>query len=136
MFNLNNVILCILMISILFITKVTIASDFSGQWCWDQDSSISAFCLNITKTNRTYNGGYGSVIMSGNIIDDNDNAFHFNITNEAIVQTKLKAGITGNLGIIQLHIIDNKQLEWRILSVPKVEIYIPKKATLHRCKQK
>ena len=136
MFNLNNVILCILMISILFITKVTIASDFSGQWCWDQDSSISAFCLNITKTNRTYNGGYGSVIMSGNIIDDNDNAFHFNITNEAIVQTKLKAGITGNLGIIQLHIIDNKQLEWRILRVPKGEIYIPKKATLHRCKQK
>ena len=52
---------------------------------------------------------------------------------ENFIKTKLNAGISGNIGLIQLKILDNKKLEWLVLHIPNGEIFVPKKAMLHRC---
>ena len=117
----------------LFITKVAVGSDFSGQWCWDKDSKMRAFSLVIDKVSGVYKGGYYSVALGGNIIDDNETAFSFKVTDKNIVETKLTAGIDGSTGLIRL-ISDSKRLEWILLRKPKGEIFVPDNAILHRCK--
>lgn len=108
-------------------------SDFAGRWCWDGDSDVSAFGILIKKDTSVYRGGYYSVVQSGNLIDDNESAFSFKETNKNIIKTKLKAGISGNTGLIQLQRLANKKMHWLILEMPKGDIFVPKTAILHRC---
>ncbi len=134
MINLKNVILVVSSVFILITSGVAVGSNFSGQWCWDKDSDVSAFSIVINKVSGMYRGGYCSVTLSGNRIDDNDMAFSFKATDKNIIKTKLKAGITGNIGLIQLENFNDKKLVWLVLQEPKGEIYVPQKAILHRCK--
>lgn len=120
-------------IFILFVFIATQArADFTGQWCWDQNSRVSAFSIVINKVSGIYKGGYYSVAHNGNKIDDNETAFSFRATQKKVIKTKLKAGISGNMGLIRLEIFNNK-IDWSVLKYPKGEIYVPQKAVLHRC---
>ena len=127
-------ILILLTVSIIKVTfSAPVNNGFVGIWCWDLDSSVSAFSITIKKISGLYMGSYGSVIRSGNKIDDNDDAFRFKEAKKNVVKAKIKAGISGNTGLIQLKILDNKKIEWFILRKPKGEFYVPQKAILHRC---
>lgn len=106
---------------------------FSGKWCWDKNSDVNVFSIVINKTAITYVGGYSLVTQSGNRIDDNDTAFHFTVPKKNSIKTKVKSGITGNRGLIQLELIDDKKIYWSVLQFPKGEFDAPIKATLQRC---
>ena len=132
MLNSKNTIIFLSSILFLILTN-TVNADFAGKWCWDEDSNISAFSIVINKIADKYQGGYYAVAQSGNKIDDNNLAFSFIAIQKNIIKTKFKAGISGSIGLIQLKLINDKKIDWLVLQVPKGEIYVPKKAILHRC---
>ncbi len=131
MFNLKKGICFLSTMYFALFTNIA-SADFTGTWCWDKDNNESVFSIVIHKTKGIYKGGYYSVTQSGNRIDDNDTAFAFN-TMQKTVQTKIKAGITGNIGLIQLKILNDKIINWQVIQHPKGEMFVPKAALLHRC---
>ena len=133
MFKLKKVILLVLSVLILTISSVAVGSDFSGQWCWDKDSGVSAFTIVVKKVAGIYRGGYFAVAQHGNRIDDNDTAFSFKVTEKNMIKTKLKSGIDGSIGLIQLKIRSDNKMEWLVLQKPKGEFFFPQEAMLHRC---
>ena len=122
----------VLLIANISNAKIT-GNNFSGEWCWDNDSKVSAFGIGIRKVSNIYKGNYGSVTQSGGKIDENEKAFSFKAPKINIVKTQLISGITGNVGMVQLSILNNKKIEWLVLKKPKGEFYPPLKALLHRC---
>ncbi len=133
MCNLRFFSVVILLILSSLITNETNAA-FSGHWCWDKDSDVSVFSIRININKDIYKGSYSSVAYSGDKIDENDNAFSFKKTTSSIVKTKIKAGITGNIGFMELKLLDANKLLWRLLKEPEGDIYVPKEAVMHRCK--
>lgn len=117
-----------------FFTFNTVHADFSGKWCSDKDNDVNAFALIIHKSKDQYHGGYYSVAQRGDKIDDNDMAFSFNSRKKKTVITKLHAGISGNIGLIQLKLLNDKKINWLVLKAPKGEIFVPNEATLYKCK--
>lgn len=109
-------------------------ANFSGKWCWDKNSNISYFSLVINKHSNKYSGGYYSVAQYGNRIDDNDFAFSFLEKNKNVIKTKIKSGITGNIGLIKIHLIGNNEMIVNVLTAPKGDFFFPKKSKLYRCK--
>lgn len=108
--------------------------NFSGQWCWDKDDHYSTFSIELHKNENIYNGGYSAVAQSGNRIDENNDAFDFKASKHDLIRTIISAGRTGNKGIIQLKILNEKTLEWKVLLYPADEFYVPEKAILNKCK--
>lgn len=119
----------------LLISSVTtvVHADFSGRWCWDNDSDVSAFSVTIHKIGGIYKGAYSAVAQGGKKIDDNDSAFSFKAIKKNKIRTKLIAGISGRIGLIELKLPSNQRLEWLLLKAPNGEIYVPRTAVLHRC---
>lgn len=136
MINLTNYKVFISILLVLFVVKIgdakNIDPDYSGKWCWDENSKNSTFSLHIKKNLNIYKGAYFAVAYEGERIDINEEAFAFKVSKKNSIITKIKAGIRGGTGIIRLTIIKNK-LEWRILKEPKSEFYAPQKAFLTRC---
>ena len=131
-FNKFRMVIIFVSLPLCFVTKNSFAN-FSGKWCWDQDSNISAFSIVINKKNHVYIGGYFSVSQGGNRIDDNDISFRFNETKKSVIQTKFQAGLSGNKGLIEIRMLANQKMKWRILKFPAGDIFVPKEALLHRC---
>ncbi len=109
-------------------------TDFSGSWCWEKDSKYSTFSIEIKKSTRGYKGGYSCVISEGDRIEDSDFAFSFDTPNGNIVKTKLKAGINGTIGLVQIKILNNNKMEWLILKTPEGEFNPPNSAILKKCR--
>lgn len=107
--------------------------DFSGHWCWDKDSIYSAFSIELQKKGNFYRGSYSGVAQKGILIDENDDAFSFKASKNNLIKTIITAGRTGNKGIIQLKILGEKELEWRVLLYPADEMYVPVRAILYQC---
>ena len=106
-----------------------------GRWCWELDSAISAFSLDITKSKKNSNlyiGSYYAVAYHGDKIDDNEKAFYFKNTTGNIIKAKIRTGISGAMGAIQLKFLDNK-VEWLVTRFPDGEFYVPEKAIMKRC---
>jgi hypothetical protein len=99
----------IFMIDVSF--SAPVRGDFSGTWCQHLNNHDSAFSIIIERKFDVYVGSYGSVILGGSKIDDNDDAFSFKATKSNIIKTKIKAGISGNIGLIQLKLLNNKKIE-------------------------
>lgn len=135
--NLSRIICIASTLGILPITSVSNAADvgsnFSGKWCWDKNSKVGTFSLVINKVSNVYKGGYSCVAYSGDKIDDNDNAFSFKATKKNKIKTKLKAGISGESGLIYLEILNDNKIKWIVVKEPKGEFYPPETAILHRC---
>lgn len=136
MFILRKNIILILLSNAIFCGAYSTPVDnaFLGAWCWDLNNNNKDFSISIKKNSNLYVGGYDSVVGSGRIIDDNDNAFRFKATKNNIIKTKIKSGITGNIGLVQIKILNNKKIEWLVLREPQGFFYVPKKAILHKCK--
>lgn len=113
--------------------SASVNDGFSGEWCWDKNGEESSFSIKINKVSDLYLGAYDSVAFGGNIIDDNEHAFSFKETTDNFIKTKIKAGITGNVGIISLEILNNKKIKWLLLRKPQGDFYAPKEAILHKC---
>ena len=131
-FSKFRMVIIFISLSLCFVTKNSHAN-FSGKWCWDRDSDISAFSIVINKKNHVYIGGYFAVCQGGKKIDDNDVSFRFNETKRNSIQTEFQAGITGNKGLIEIRVLANQKIQWRILKFPEGDIFVPKEALLHRC---
>jgi hypothetical protein len=87
----------------------------------------------IDKKSENNIGGYFCVSQSGNKIDDNEAAFSFKTTRKKTVITNLKSGISGNIGILRLEVLNKNKLKWVIIKRPKGEMYVPNEAILNRC---
>jgi hypothetical protein len=129
------IILILLAVSVINNTfSASLDNSFLGRWCWDLSSEVSVFSLTIKKDSGLYVGRYSSVIEGGYRIDDNDDAFTFKATKNNIIRTKIKTGISGKTGLIQLKLLNNEKIEWIVLQKPKGEFLVPLNATLHKCK--
>ena len=63
-FNKFRMVIIFVSLPLCFVTKNSFAN-FSGKWCWDQDSNISAFSIVINKKNHVY---YFILFYKNNII--------------------------------------------------------------------
>ena len=137
MTTLKNNLLFLFILLILFNINVCnahdVGNDFSGRWCSNDNNKKQTFTLFINRVSNLYKGGYLGVALGGNRIDDNDEAFSFKASKKDTVQTKIKAGISGKSGIIQLKLLEPNRLAWVILKMPEGPFYVPIKTTLHRC---
>lgn len=136
----NKIISCLIVFSLIMVTNTghakIVSYEFSGRWCWEFNNNINNFSIDIVKINNKYKGGYDSVSQSGNKIDDNDSAFSFGVTTKKTIKTKLKSGITGNIGLVELELINKNKLKWIIIKHPDGEMYLPSKAILYKCTSK
>lgn len=132
MFKKIIVIICMVLINnVSFAAPVN--EKFLGRWCWDLSNNEHAFSLTIEKLTNKYQGGYGSVVDFGAIIDDNDNAFTFKQIENDRIKTKIKSSINGSEGVIHLKLLKNNKMEWVITHKSKGAFYVPSKAILHQC---
>jgi len=108
-------------------------TDFSGRWCWDENSKHSNFSLTFKKVGDRFKGSYSAVILDGRRTDGNEDAFNFKNDYTAIVQTKLITGWQFSVALVQLKLLNSNQMEWLIIKSPYGEFLAPYKGTLTRC---
>ena len=113
-----------------------LGNNFTGSWCWEKNSKQNAFLIIIKNDSKFYRGGYFSVALGGNRIDDNENAFAFKISGKNKIKTFIESGINNQVGVLQLTIINNNKIEWKILKLPEGDFYVPQIATLYRCSKR
>lgn len=130
----KKIIVILYMILISNGSFASVNEKFLGRWCWDLSNNEHAFSITIEKHADEYQGGYGSVVNFGALIDDNENSFTFDVVKNNTVKAKIKSSINGSVGMIQLKLLKNNKMEWVITSKSKGAFYVPSKAILHQCK--
>lgn len=125
------ILMCCLSVNLVYAKRIS--GDFSGRWCGDKANKVFSFALNIQKVSNGYKGGYVTHVFSVDRLNDNDDAFYFKATKKNIIITKIKPEVTGNTGLIQLKILNDNQIEFRVLKYPDGEFYAHKKMILTRC---
>ncbi|MFJ1268651.1 hypothetical protein ACD661_08815 [Legionella lytica] len=126
----------IFIICMMFIKNISFSASINetlGRWCWDLDNKKKAFFITIKKHAGKFYGGYDSVVDFGAKIDDNDNAFSFTQIKNNMIKMKIKSGINGGMGLVQLNFLKNNKIKWTVIHQPKGEFYAPRQALLHKC---
>lgn len=127
------VIICLMLIKNSSFSE-SINEKLLGVWCWDLNNNEQAFSITIKERSGKLYGGYDSVVDFGEKIDDNDNAFSFTQIRNNMLKMKVKSGIDGGIGLVQLNVLTNDKIKWTVIHEPKGEFYAPRRAILHKCK--
>jgi hypothetical protein len=117
---------------IVYTIKVDIAqykASFSldGEWY----DSVSGLTLYLYQDWKSIYGGHLIVAQGGNKIDQRDVSINGMIQGQGAV-VQFQSGFSENFGTAQITVIDANTIQWKIITPPEGENYLPADATLTR----
>jgi hypothetical protein len=105
--------------------KATFSLD--GEWV----DATTGFTLNLYQDWKSIYGGHLIVADGGNKIDQRDVSISGMIQGQGAV-VQFQSGFSENIGTAQITVIDPNTIQWKIITPPEGENYLPAEATLTR----
>ncbi len=108
--------------------------DFSGKW--HAETATASFDLNLTQIKGRVSGSHCSVQMGGQKIDcaikDNDVTIIGNANNSTSVKVTFISQFSQKKGTATITKMNDSTLQWRIITKPKGEYYLPNQMVLKK----
>ena len=111
--------------------NMSCANGFSGKWCWVDNGDGWHFFLSIKKQSDSYEGDYR--VSTYDKADSNLEKINFKSHYSSVVQTKVMMGWSNDIALVQLKLLNDKMMEWKLLKEPRNYVYVPSKAILIHC---
>ena len=109
-------------------------TDFSGKW--HAETATASFDLNLTQIKRSVSGSHCAVQMGGQKIDcaikDNDVTIIGNANNSTSVKVTFISQFSQKKGTATITKMNDSTLQWRIITKPKGEYYLPNQMVLNK----
>jgi len=106
--------------------------DFSGKW--HAETATASFDLNLTQIKGRVSGSHCAVQMGGQRVDcalkDDDVTITGNANNSASVMVSFISQFSQKQGTATITKMNDSTIEWRILTKPKGEYYLPNQMVL------
>ena len=107
-------------------------TDFSGKW--HAETATVSFDLNLTQIKGRVSGSHCAVQMGGQRVDcalkDDDVTITGNANNSASVMVSFISQFSQKQGTATITKMNDSTIEWRILTKPKGEYYLPNQMVL------
>jgi hypothetical protein len=116
-----------------FSENITI-TDFSGKW--HAETATASFDLNLTQIKGRVSGSHCAVQIGGQKIDcaikDNDVTITGNANNSTSVKVTFISQFSQTKGMATITKMNDSTIEWRIITKPKGENYLPNQMVLKK----
>ena len=108
--------------------------DFSGKW--HAETATASFDLNLTQIKGRVSGSHCAVQMGGQRVDcalkDDDVTITGNANNSASVMVSFISQFSQKQGTATITKMNDSTIEWKILTKPKGEYYLPNQMVLKK----
>ena len=109
-------------------------TDFSGKW--HAETATASFDLNLTQIKGRVSGSHCAVQIGGQKIDcaikDNDVTITGNANNSTFVNVTFISQFSQTKGMATITKMNDSTIEWRIITKPKDENYLPNQMVLKK----
>ena len=109
-------------------------TDFSGKW--HAETATASFDLNLTQIKGRVSGSHCAVQMGGQRVDcalkDDDVTITGNANNSASVKVTFISQFSQTKGMATITKMNDSTLQWRIITKPKGEYYLPNQMVLKK----
>jgi hypothetical protein len=130
-----NILLLILFVIILVsFSAITPFTDFSGKW--HAETVRASFDLKLTQIKGRVSGSHCAIQLGGRKVDcvlnDKDVAITGTANNSALMLVTFISQFSQKKGNASITKINDSTIEWKILTKPKGEFYIPSQMVLKK----
>ena len=109
-------------------------ADFSGKW--HAETASTSFDLNLTQVKGRVSGSHCSIQLGGSKVDcvlkDSDVTITGTANNSASVYVTFISKFSQKSGTATITKMNDSTIEWKILTKPKGEFYIPSRMVLKK----
>jgi hypothetical protein len=130
----NILLLILFVITLVSFRAITPFTDYSGKW--HAETATASFDLKLTQIKGRVSGSHCAIQVSGRkvdcVLDDNDVTITGTANNSASMLVTFISQFSQKKGTASITKIHDSTIEWKILTKPKGENYLPNQMVLKK----